>query len=174
MNEKIKTSEEIKAELADKKVAKSYLTEFENGIKKELNGFLKEIKDFKPDFKVTHNVSLSDELKAQKIALNQVTDKLKSLSIPERIETIEKRENKIVFSNKTTQFLTWFCSICFVVAVIGAIYGFNTYQKIEILNKKFYEKGVLKGRKQLYDVSSPKNKKMIDEKFPNWSTQVIE
>lgn len=174
MNEKIKTSEEIKAELADKKVVKSYLSEFENGIKKELEDFLKEISNFKPDFKVTHSISLSEELKAQKTALNEVTAKLKSLSIPERIEMIEKKENKIVFSDKTTLFLMWFCSICFIVAVIGAIYGINTNQKQELFNKEFYEKGVLKGRKQIYDVSSPKNKKMIDEKFPNWSTKAIE
>ena len=39
MNDKIKTSEEIKEELADKKVGKTYLSEFENEIKSQLNNF---------------------------------------------------------------------------------------------------------------------------------------
>ena len=39
MSEKIKTSEEIRVELADKKVAKTYLAEFENGINQKVNRF---------------------------------------------------------------------------------------------------------------------------------------
>ena len=39
MNDKIKTSEEVREELADKKVAKTYLSEFENGIKNQLDSF---------------------------------------------------------------------------------------------------------------------------------------
>ena len=63
MNDKIKTSEEVREELADKKVAKTYLSEFENGIKNQLDSFLNKISDFKPDFKVQHNITLSEELK---------------------------------------------------------------------------------------------------------------
>ena len=146
MSEKIKTSEEIREELADKKVAKTYLAEFENGIKNQLNSFLNQISDFKPDFKVTHNITLSEELKAQKIALNEVTERLNKLSIPERIEVLQKKETKITFSDKTTQFLFWFCSICFVVAVAGAVYGINAYDKIDALKNEEYKKVVLVGR----------------------------
>jgi hypothetical protein len=104
MNEKIKTSEEIREELADKKIAKTYLSEFENGIKNQLNSFLKQIGDFKPDFKVTHNIALSEELKAQKIALNEVTEKLKALSIPERIEVLQKKKLQSFLTTKPLNF----------------------------------------------------------------------
>ena len=93
MNDKIKTSEEVREELADKKVAKTYLSEFENGIKNQLDSFLNKISDFKPDFKVTHNITLSEELKVQKIALNEVTERLNKLSIPEQIEVLQKKGN---------------------------------------------------------------------------------
>jgi hypothetical protein len=168
MSEKIKTSEEIREELADKKVAKTYLAEFENGIKNQLNSFLNQISDFKPDFKVTHNITLSEELKAQKIALNEVTERLNKLSIPERIEVLQKKETKITFSDKTTQFLFWFCSICFVVAVAGAVYGINAYDKIDALKNEEYKKGVLEGRKQIYYNLPKDSQKFIEKKYPEW------
>ena len=171
MNDKIKTSEEIREELADKKVAKTYLAEFENGIKNQLNSFLNQISDFKPDFKVTHNITLSEELKAQKIALNEVTERLNKLSIPERIEVLQKKETKITFSDKTTQFLMWFCGICFVVAVAGAVYGINAYDKIEDLKKEEFEKGILEGRKQVYYNLPKQSQKFIDKKYPDWKTK---
>jgi len=170
MNDKIKTSEEIREELADKKVAKTYLAEFENGIKTELNEFLKEIKEFKPDFKVTHNILLSEELKEQKTALNEVTAKLKNLSIPDRIEVLEKKETKISFSDKTTQFLMWFCGICFVVAVAGAVYGINAFKDIQEVKREEFEKGILKGREQFYHNLPKDSQKFLDNKYPEWRT----
>lgn len=172
MSDKIKTSEEIREELADKKVAKTYLAEFENGIKNQLNSFLKQISEFKPDFKVTHNITLSEELKAQKIALNEVTERLNKLSIPERIEVLQKKETKITFSDKTTQFLMWFCGICFVVAVAGAVYGINAYDKIEDLKKEEFEKGVFKGRNQMYQISTDKSKARFDKNYPDWNKKI--
>ena len=171
MSEKIKTSEEIREELADKKVAKTYLAEFENGIKNQLNSFLKQISDFKPDFKVTHNITLSEELKAQKLALNEVTERLNKLSIPERIEVLQKKETKITFSDKTTQFLIWFCGICFVVAVAGAVYGIKAFKEIEELKKQEFEKGILEGRKQVYYNLPKQSQKFIDKKYPDWKTK---
>ena len=171
MNDKIKTSEEIREELADKKVAKTYLAEFENGIKNQLNSFLNQISDFKPDFKVTHNITLSEELKAQKIALNEVTERLNKLSIPERIEVLQKKETKITFSDKTTQFLIWFCGICFVVAVAGAVYGIKAFKEIEELKKQEFEKGILEGRKQVYYNLPKQSQKFIDKKYPDWKTK---
>ena len=171
MSEKIKTSEEIREELADKKVAKTYLAEFENGIKNQLNSFLNQISDFKPDFKVTHNITLSEELKAQKIALNEVTERLNKLSIPERIEVLQKKETKITFSDKTTQFLIWFCGICFVVAVAGAVYGINAFKEIEELKKQECEKGILEGRKEVYYNLPKQSQKFIDKKYPDWKTK---
>ena len=172
MSEKIKTSEEIREELADKKVAKTYLAEFENGIKNQLNSFLKQISDFKPDFKVTHNITLSEELKAQKLALNEVTERLNKLSIPERIEVLQKKETKITFSDKTTQFLIWFCGICFVVAVAGAVYGIKAFKEIEELKKEEFEKGVFKGRNQIYQISSKKSQNLIDKNYPDWNKKI--
>lgn len=172
MNDKIKTSEEIKEELADKKVAKTYLSEFENGIKSQLNNFLKEINDFKPDFKVTHNIALSEELKAQKTALNEVTAKLKTLSIPERIEVLEKKETKIVFNDKTTQFLMWFCGISFFIAVAGAVYGINAFVEIEALKKAEFEKGIFKGRNQMYQISTDKSKARFNKNYPDWNKKI--
>lgn len=173
MSEKIKTSEEIREELADKKVAKTYLSEFENGIKNQLNSFLKQISDFKPDFKVTHNISLSEELKAQKIALNEVTERLKALSIPERIEVLEKKETKIVFNDKTSQFLWWFCSISFFIAVAGAVYGMNAFVKIEALKKTEFEKGLFQGRNQMYNIApSDKTRKYYDSNYPDWNKKI--
>ena len=172
MNDKIKTSEEIKEELADKKVAKTYLSEFENGIKNQLNSFLKQIGDFKPDFKVTHNIALSEELKAQKTALNEVTAKLKTLSIPERIEILEKKETKIVFNDKTTKFLMWFCGISFFIAVAGAVYGINAFVEIEALKKAEFEKGIFKGRNQIYNISTKKSQNLIDKNYPEWRTKI--
>jgi len=172
MNDKIKTSEEIKEELADKKVAKTYLAEFENGIKNHLNSFLKQISDFKPDFKVTHNITLSEELKAQKIALNEVTDRLNKLFIPERIEVLEKKETKIVFNDKTTQFLMWFCAISFFIAVAGAVYGINAFVEIEALKKAEFEKGVFKGRNQIYNISTKKSQNLIDKNYPDWNKKI--
>lgn len=172
MNEKIKTSEEIREELADKKVAKTYLSEFENGIKNQLNSFLKEIGDFKPDFKVTHNIALSEELKTQKIALNEVTTKLKTLSIPERIEILEKKETKIVFNDKTTQFLMYFCGICFVCAIAGVLYGWNAYENIAASDKTAFEKGIFKGRNQMYQISTDKSKARFDKNYPDWNTKI--
>ena len=171
MSEKIKTSEEIREELADKKVAKTYLAEFENGIKNQLNSFLNQISDFKPDFKVTHNITLSEELKAQKIALNEVTERLNKLSIPERIEVLQKKETKITFSDKTTQFLIWFCGICFVVAVAGAVYGIKAFKEIEEFKKQEFEKGILEGRKQVYYNLPKQSQKFIDKKYPDWKTK---
>ena len=171
MSDKIKTSEEIREELADKKVAKTYLAEFENGIKNQLNSFLNQISDFKPDFKVTHNITLSEELKAQKIALNEVTERLNKLSIPERIEVLQKKETKITFSDKTTQFLIWFCGICFVVAVAGAVYGIKAFKEIEELKKQEFEKGILEGRKQVYYNLPKQSQKFIDKKYPDWKTK---
>ncbi len=171
MNEKIKTSEEIRAELADKKIAKSYLSEFENGIEKRLNVFLNKIADFKPDFKVTHNITLSEELKAQKTALNEVTERLNKLSIPERIEVLQKKETKITFSDKTTKFLIYFCSICFIVAVIGFCYGFCAYQNTAASNKENYEKGIFEGRNHIYNVSTEAGQKRIDKKYPEWKNK---
>ena len=171
MSEKIKTSEEIREELADKKVAKTYLAEFENGIKNQLNSFLNQISDFKPDFKVTHNITLSEELKAQKIALNEVTERLNKLSIPERIEVLQKKETKSAFSDKTTQFLIWFCGICFVVAVAGAVYGIKAFKEIEELKKQEFEKGILEGRKQVYYNLPKQSQKFIDKKYPDWKTK---
>ena len=171
MSEKIKTSEEIREELADKKVAKTYLAEFENGIKNQLNSFLNQISDFKPDFKVTHNITLSEELKAQKIALNEVTERLNKLSIPERIEVLQQKETKITFSDKTTQFLIWFCGICFVVAVAGAVYGIKAFKEIEELKKQEFEKGILEGRKQVYYNLPKQSQKFIDKKYPDWKTK---
>ena len=172
MNDKIKTSEEIKEELADKKVAKTYLSEFENEIKSQLNNFLKEISDFKPDFKVTHNIALSEELKTQKTALNEVTAKLKTLSIPERIEILEKKETKIVFNDKTTKFLMWFCGIAFLIAVAGAVYGINAFVEIEALKKAEFEKGIFKGRNQIYNISTKKSQNLIDKNYPDWNTKI--
>ena len=172
MNDKIKTSEEIKEELADKKVAKTYLSEFENGIKNQLNIFLKEINDFKPDFKITHNIALSEELKAQKIALNEVTEKLKALSIPEKIEVLQKKETTIIFNDKTTQFLMWFCGIAFLIAVAGAVYGINAFKEIEALKKTEFEKGVFKGRNQIYNISTKKSQNLIDKNYPDWSKKI--
>lgn len=173
MSEKIKTSEEIREELADKKVAKTYLSEFENGIKNQLNSFLKQISDFKPDFKVTHNISLSEELKAQKIALNEVTERLNKLSIPQQIEIIQKKESKITFSDKTTQFLWWFCSISFLIAVAGAVYGINAFAKIEALKKTEYEKGIFIGRNQMYKIApSDKTRKYYDANYPDWNKKI--
>ena len=172
MSEKIKTSEEIREELADKKVAKTYLAEFENGIKNQLNSFLNQISDFKPDFKVTHNITLSEELKAQKIALNEVTERLNKLSIPERIEVLQKKETKITFSDKTTQFLMWFCGIAFFIAVAGAVYGINAFKEIEALKKTEFEKGVFKGRNQIYNISTKKSQNLIDKNYPDWSKKI--
>lgn len=170
MSDKIKTSEEIREELADKKVAKTYLAEFENGIKTELNEFLKEIKEFKPDFKITHNILLSDELKAQKTALTEVTAKLKNLSIPDRIEVLEKKETKISFSDTTTKFLMYFCGICFVVAVAGAVYGINAFKDIQEVKREEFEKGILKGREQFYYNLPKDSQKFLDNKYPEWRT----
>lgn len=171
MSDKIKTSEEIREELADKKVAKTYLAEFENGIKNQLNSFLKQINDFKPDLKFTHNITLSEELKAQKIALNEVTERLNKLSIPERIEVLQKKETKITFSDKTTQFLMWFCGISFVVAVAGAVYGINAFKEIEALKKEEFGKGILEGRKQIYYNLPKQSQKFIDKRYPDWRTK---
>ena len=172
MNDKIKTSEEIKEELADKKVGKTYLSEFENGIKNQLNIFLKEISDFKPDFKITHNIALSEELKAQKIALNEVTEKLKALSIPEKIEVLQKKETTIIFNDKTTQFLMWFCGIAFLIAVAGAVYGINAFKEIEALKTAEFEKGVFKGRNQMYQISTDKSKARFDKNYPDWNKKI--
>lgn len=172
MNDKIKTSEEIREELADKKVAKTYLAEFENGIKNQLDSFLKQISAFKPDLNVTHNITLSEELKAQKIALKEVTERLNNLSFPEEIEILQKKETKITFSDKTTQFLMWFCGICFVVAVAGAVYGINAYDKIEDLKKEEFEKGVFKGRNQMYQISTDKSKARFDKNYPDWNKKI--
>ena len=172
MSEKIKTSEEIREELADKKVAKTYLAEFENGIKNQLDSFLKQISAFKPDLNVTHNITLSEELKAQKIALKEVTERLNKLSFPEEIEILQKKETKITFSDKTTQFLMWFCGICFVVAVAGAVYGINAYDKIEDLKKEEFEKGVFKGRNQMYQISTDKSKARFDKNYPDWNKKI--
>lgn len=172
MNDKIKTSEEIREELADKKVAKTYLAEFENGIKNQLDSFLKQISAFKPDLNVTHNITLSEELKAQKIALKEVTERLNNISFPEEIEILQKKETKITFSDKTTQFLMWFCGICFVVAVAGAVYGINAYDKIEDLKKEEFEKGVFKGRNQMYQISTDKSKARFDKNYPDWNKKI--
>lgn len=172
MNDKIKTSEEIREELADKKVAKTYLAEFENGIKNQLDSFLKQISAFKPDLNVTYNITLSEELKAQKIALKEVTERLNNLSFPEEIEILQKKETKITFSDKTTQFLMWFCGICFVVAVAGAVYGINAYDKIEDLKKEEFEKGVFKGRNQMYQISTDKSKARFDKNYPDWNKKI--
>ena len=173
MSEKIKTSEEIRMELADKKVAKTYLEEFEGGIKKELASFLKEISNFNPDFKITHNILLSEELKAQKTALNEVTAKLARLSIPDSIAILKKTETKILFNDKTTQFLTYFCGICFAIAVGGVLYGWNAYQNVAASNQAHFEKGILEGRKQIYNVvPSDKTRNFLDKKYPGWRTKI--
>jgi hypothetical protein len=148
------------------------LSEFENEIKSQLNNFLKEISDFKPDFKVTHNIALSEELKTQKTALNEVTAKLKTLSIPERIEILEKKETKIVFNDKTTKFLMWFCGISFFIAVAGAVYGINAFVEIEALKKAEFEKGIFKGRNQIYNISTKKSQNLIDKNYPEWRTKI--
>ena len=148
------------------------LSEFENEIKSQLNNFLKEISDFKPDFKVTHNIALSEELKTQKTALNEVTAKLKTLSIPERIEILEKKETKIVFNDKTTKFLMWFCGISFFIAVAGAVYGINAFVEIEALKKAEFEKGIFKGRNQIYNISTKKSQNLIEKNYPEWRTKI--
>ena len=93
---------------------------------------------------------------------------MNKLSIPEQIEVLQKKETKITFSDKTTQFLFWFCSICFVVAVAGAVYGINAYDKIDALKNEEYKKGVLEGRKQIYYNLPKDSQKFIEKKYPEW------
>jgi hypothetical protein len=117
-------------------------------------------------------IALSEELKAQKTALNEVTAKLKTLSIPERIEILEKKETKIVFNDKTTKFLMWFCGISFFIAVAGAVYGINAFVEIEALKKAEFEKGIFKGRNQIYNISTKKSQNLIDKNYPEWRTKI--
>ena len=66
----------------------------------------------------------------------------------------------------------WFCGICFVVAVAGAVYGINAYDKIEDLKKEEFEKGVFKGRNQIYQISSKKSQNLIDKNYPDWNKKI--
>ena len=169
MTEKIKTTEEIKAELADKKIGKTYLAEFENGIKKELDGFKAVLFDFKPKHEVSYVLD-TKEIKSLNTALNEVISNLEKISIPNQIEVIERKENKITFSDATTKWLTWFCSIAFILAVGGVIYGINAYQNVTRTNAESFERGIFEGRKHIYNISPPAGKSRIDKNYPNWKT----
>ena len=94
MSDKIKTSEEVREELADKKVAKTYLAEFENGINHKLSRFEDVLANFKPTCEIKHKYD-TDEIKRLNTALNEIVLKLQEISIPEKIEVLEKKENKI-------------------------------------------------------------------------------
>ena len=171
MNEKIKTSEEIREELANKKVAKTYLSEFENGINQKLSRFEGVLASFKPTYEIKHNYN-TDEIKVLKNTLNEINLKLQKISIPEKIEVLEKKETKIVFNDKTTKFLMWFCGISFFIAVAGAVYGINAFKEIEALKKSEFEKGVFKGRNQIYNISTKKSQNLIDKNYPDWNTKI--
>lgn len=169
MSEKIKTSEEIRAELADKKVAKTYLAEFENGINQKLIDFKGFLSEFNPNYQIKHKYD-TEEIKTLNIALNEVYLKLKKLSIPEKIEIIEKKESKIIFTDRTTKFLIYFCSIAFIVAVGGFCYGYIAYSEVAKSNAESFEKGIFEGRSHIYNISTPAGKNRIDKNHPDWRT----
>lgn len=171
MNETKKTTEEIIGELANRKVAKAYLDEFENGIKQEINGFKSFLVDFNPNYEIMHKYDV-EEVKKLKTALNEATTKLERLCIPEKIEISEKKETKIVFTDKTTKFLIYFCGIAFITAVAGTSYGINVFIKIEALKKTEFEKGVFKGRNQLYNISTKKSQNLVDKNYPYWNKKI--
>jgi hypothetical protein len=168
MNE-IKTSEQVRAELEDKKVGKAYLSEFENGIKKELDDFKSVLFDFRPKHEINH-VFDAKEIKSLNLALNEVVLKLQSVSIPPQIEIVEKKEHKITFADATTKWLAWYCSIAFLIAIVGFCYGYNAYRNVEETNLANFEKGMFTGRNQIYNISTPAGKARIDKSHPNWRT----
>ena len=49
------------------------------------------------------------------------------------------------------------------MAVAGAVYGINAYDKIDALKNEEYKKGVLEGRKQIY-YNLPKDSQKFIEK----------
>ena len=95
MSEKIKTSEEIRVELADKKVAKTYLAEFENGINQKLIDFKGFLSEFNPNYQIKHKYD-TEEIKTLNIALNEVYLKLK--------KDEEKFERKVTYTESTIPF----------------------------------------------------------------------
>ncbi|CAM4105609.1 hypothetical protein FLBR109950_15890 [Flavobacterium branchiophilum] len=169
MSDKIKTSEEVREELADKKVAKTYLAEFENGINHKLSRFEGVLANFKPTCEIKHKYD-TDEIKRLNTALNEIVLKLQEISIPEKIEVLEKKENKITFTDRTTKWLTWFCSIAFVVAVGGFCYGYIAYSEVAKSNAESFEKGIFEGRNHIYNISTPAGKNRIDKNHPDWRT----
>lgn len=179
MNETKKTTEEIRAELSDRKVAKAYLDEFENGISAKLSRFEGVLANFKPQHQITHEYDV-EEVKELKTALNKTTLQLEEATlklsrlynIPEKIEILEKKETVVKFSDSTTKFLIYFCGICFVCAVGGASYGINAFIKIEALKKTEFEKGVFKGRNQLYNISTKKSQNLVDKNYPYWNKKI--
>jgi hypothetical protein len=165
----IKTTEQVKAELEDRKVAKTYLSEFENGIKKKLDDFQDILTNFKPNYEVKHILD-TNEIKSLNIALNEAVLKLQKISIPNQIEIIEKKENKIIFADATTKWLTWFCGILFIVAVVGVSYGYIAYNDLRKSNAESFEKGIFEGRNDIYNISTPAGRNRIDKSHPNWRT----
>jgi hypothetical protein len=166
----IKTSEQIKAELEDKKVAKTYLSEFENGIKKELDDFKAVLFNFKPNYEVNHVLDVN-EIKSLKNTINEYNLKLQKFSIPEKIEILEKKENKITFTDATTKWLTWFCSIAFIITVAASSYAYIAYRDVAKSNAESFEKGIFEGRTHIYNISTPAGKNRIDKSHPNWRTE---
>lgn len=169
MNE-IKTSEQVRAELEDKKVGKAYLSEFENGIKKELDVFKGFLLGFRPKHEIKH-ILYTEEIKSLNLALNEVVLKLEKISVPSQIELIEKKEHKISFSDATTKFLFWFCGIVFTIALGSILYAWNIRSTMQEKNDLFYQTGVKNGQIQMYKSIPKKNQKFIDDKYPNWRNQ---
>ena len=66
----------------------------------------------------------------------------------------------------------WFCGISFFIAVAGAVYGINAFVEIEALKKAEFEKGIFKGRNQIYNISTKKSQNLIDKNYPEWRTKI--
>ncbi len=64
----------------------------------------------------------------------------------------------------------WFCGICFVVAVAGAVYGINAFKDIQEVKREEFEKGILKGREQFYYNLPKDSQSFLDNKYPEWRT----
>jgi hypothetical protein len=169
MNEQvIKTSEEIKTELADKKIAKTYLAEFENGIEEKLKLFESKLNDFKPVFNIKHSITSLTDIEALNTSINDAVKQLNNISIPAKIELTEKKEIKISINDKTRAFLLTWSLVCFVLAVGGSVYGILAYKKTTASNQENFEKGIFKGRNQIYNISTSAGRKRIDKNYPNW------
>ena len=108
------------------------MSEFENGINQKLSHFEVVLASFKPTYEIKHNYN-TDEIKALKNTLNEINLKLQKISIPEKIEVLEKKkETKIVFNDKTTQFLMWFCGITFLSLLLEQFTELMLLKKLKL------------------------------------------